>query len=449
MPYNLKVSNQICVTQLFSLLQGMFMANRDYYDVLGVSKTDNDEGIRRAYRKMAMEYHPDRNKEAGAEEKFKEINEAYQVLSDPKKRNQYDTYGRTGGGGNGGFDRPFDGYDVFGGFGDIFDSFFGDASGRRSREAQRGADLNQRLTLTLEESVFGVERQLDLARLERCNRCAGAGNEPGTAINNCTTCRGSGQVRRVQRSIFGQFAQVSGCTSCRGTGKAIEKPCNICKGAGLDRKDRKISVKIPAGVDDGMQVRLTSEGDAGSGGAPAGNLYVQLRVRAHDKFQRDGNDLVYVLPVNVAEAALGVDKNVPTLDGGDETIKVPQGTQPGAEFRIRGKGVPHLNLNRRGDLRVLVDLKVPDKLNSQQRELLEQLAQSFSSNWETASSGETEPEAPPKNSSRKAKKSGPAPSGEHAETNGGDSDQQKAGDRTNGKDQGDKGIFERIKDSLG
>jgi len=427
----------------------MFMANRDYYDVLGVSKTDNDEGIRRAYRKMAMEYHPDRNKEAGAEEKFKEINEAYQVLSDPKKRNQYDTYGRAGGGSNGGFDRPFDGHDVFGGFGDIFDSFFGDTSGRRGREAQRGADLNQRLTLTLEESVFGVERQLDLARLERCKRCAGAGNEPGTAINNCTTCRGSGQVRRVQRNIFGQFAQVTGCTSCRGTGKTIEKPCNICKGAGLDRKDRKISVKIPAGVEDGMQVRLTSEGDAGSGGAPAGNLYVQLRVRAHEKFQRDGNDLVYILPVNVAEAALGVDKKVPTLDGGDETIKIPQGTQPGAEFRIKGKGVPHLNLNRRGDLRVLVDLKVPDKLNSQQRELLEQLAQSFSSNGETASSGETESEAPPKKSSQKAKNSSQAPKAQPAETKGEGSDSQKAGNQQNGKDHSDKGIFERIKDSLG
>ena len=373
------------------------MANRDYYDVLGVSKTDNDEEIRRAFRKMAMQYHPDRNKEAGAEEKFKEINEAYQVLSDSKKRAQYDSFGKAGMGANGGFDRPFDGFDVFGGFGDIFDSFFGDASGRRTREAQRGGDINQRVSLSFEESIFGAERQVNVTRLEKCQRCSGAGNEPGTAINKCPTCRGSGQVRRAQRSIFGQFAQITTCTTCRGAGKVIEKSCNICRGAGQERRERKISVKIPAGVDDGMQVRLTGEGDIGSGGGPAGNLYVHLTVKEHQIFQRDGNDLVYFMPLNVAEAALGVEKYVPTLDGEDEKLKVPQGTQPGAEFRIKGKGVPHLNLNRRGDLRILVDLKVPSRLNAEQRALLEQLARSMSGNGD---SGESAPTDQPRDSSR-------------------------------------------------
>ena len=373
------------------------MANRDYYDVLGVSKTDNDEEIRRAFRKMAMQYHPDRNKEAGAEDKFKEINEAYQVLSDSKKRAQYDSFGRAGMGANGGFDRPFDGSDVFGGFGDIFDSFFGDASGRRTREAQRGGDINQRVSLSFEESIFGAERQVNVTRLEKCQRCSGAGNEPGTAINKCPTCRGSGQVRRAQRSIFGQFAQITTCTTCRGAGKVIEKSCNICRGAGQERRERKISVKIPAGVDDGMQVRLTGEGDIGSGGGPAGNLYVHLTVKEHQIFQRDGNDLIYFMPLNVAEAALGVEKYVPTLDGEDEKLKVPQGTQPGAEFRIKGKGVPHLNLNRRGDLRILVDLKVPNRLNAEQRALLEQLARSMSGNGD---SGESAPTDQPRDSSR-------------------------------------------------
>jgi len=420
------------------------MANRDYYDVLGVSKTDNDEEIRRAFRKRAMEYHPDRNKAPGAEDKFKEINEAYQVLSDSKKRAQYDSFGRAGVGANGGFDRPFDGFDVFGGFGDIFDSFFGDASGRRSREAQRGRDLNQRVSLSFEESVFGAERQVDVTRLERCHRCSGAGNEPGTAVNNCATCRGSGQVRRTQRSIFGQFAQITACTSCRGTGKVIEKPCNICRGAGQERRERKISVTIPAGVEDSMQVRLTGEGDVGSGGGPAGNLYVHLSVKEHQLFHRDGNDLVYILPINVAEAALGVEKNVPTLDGNDEKLKVPQGTQPGAEFRIKGKGVPHLNLNRRGDLRILVDLKVPDKLNAEQRALLEQLALSMSANGDSG-------EVAPKGAGGDPSRSGQA-AGVENDAPGDDPPGPKKGaarDGGKGRQDQDKGIFERIKDSLG
>ena len=385
------------------------MANKDFYEALGVARTDNEEEIRKAFRKKAMEFHPDRNKSEGAEEKFKEINEAYQVLSDPKKRAQYDRYGRAGVSSNGGHDRPFDGFDVFGGFGDIFDSFFGDVSGRREQQVQRGDDLQQRVVLDFNEAVFGTEREVEVTRQESCQRCSGAGSEPGTEVSSCATCRGSGQVRRSQRSVFGQFAQISSCPACRGSGKVIKTPCTTCRGTGVDRRKRKISVTIPAGVEAGMQVRLTGEGDVGRGGGPAGNLYVHLDVRDHKQFNREGNDLLYVLPVNLAEAALGVEKEVPTLDGDTVTVKVPQGTQPGAEFRIRGKGVPHLHGNRRGDLRVLVNLQVPKTLDSQQRELLQQLARSFNSN----------------------------PGGDNSGGVDHDSD-----------DDSDKGIFERIKEVL-
>jgi molecular chaperone DnaJ len=384
------------------------MADKDFYEALGVARTDNEEEIRKAFRKKAMEFHPDRNKSEGAEDKFKEINEAYQVLSDPKKRAQYDRFGRAGVGSNGGQDRPFDGFDVFGGFGDIFDSFFGDVSGRRENRSQRGDDLQQRVILDFNEAVFGTEREVEITRQESCQRCSGAGNEPGSEVSSCTTCRGNGQVRRSQRSIFGQFAQVTPCPACRGSGKVIKTPCTSCRATGVDRRKRKIAVTIPAGVEAGMQVRLTGEGDTGRDGGPAGNLYVHLDVREHKDFYREGNDLLYALPVNVAEAALGVEKEVPTLDGGTEKIKVPQGTQPGAEFRIRGKGVPHLHGNRRGDLRVLVNLQVPQALDPEQRKLLEELALSLNSN-----------------------QSG------HDSRGNQDSD-----------DDGDKGIFEKIKEVL-
>ena len=316
----------------------------------------------------------------------------------------------SGVGSNGGQDRPFDGFDVFGGFGDIFDSFFGDVSGRRERQAQRGEDLQQRVVLEFHEAVFGTEREVEITRQEPCQHCSGEGNEPGSEISSCTTCRGSGQVRRSQRSIFGQFAQVSACPACRGSGKVIKTPCTACRASGIDRRKRKISVTIPAGVEAGMQVRLTGEGDVGRGGGPAGNLYIHLDVRDHKQFDRDGNDLLYYLPVNVAEAALGVEKEVPTLDGSTEKIKVPQGTQPGTEFRIRGKGVPHLHGNRRGDLRVLVNLQVPQALDPEQRRLLEELARSL-------------------NSSQSGNDSGSVDQGSD--------------------DDSDKGIFERIKEVLG
>ncbi|MQG27127.1 MAG: molecular chaperone DnaJ [SAR202 cluster bacterium] len=352
------------------------MADRDYYDILGVGRGVGEEDIRRAFRKKAMEFHPDRNKSPDAEEKFKEINEAYQVLSDSGKRSRYDQFGKAGVGAGGGAGQPFDGSDVFGGFGDIFDSFFGNGSGRR-RQAQRGSDLQHRVILSFEESVFGAEREVELTRLEDCGTCSGAGNEPGTPLDTCSTCKGNGQVRRAQRSVFGQFTQVTTCSSCQGRGTIIKTACSNCRGGGKERKSRKIEVAIPAGVEGGMQVRLTGEGDAGSEGGETGNLYVYIDVQEHQYFDRDGSDLTYVLPVNIAEAALGAQKIIPTLDGKEEELKLPQGTQPGTEFRIKGKGVPHLHGSRRGDLRVTVDVRVPGSLDDRQQELLQELAQSF------------------------------------------------------------------------
>ena len=352
------------------------MADRDYYDILGVGRGVGEEDIRRAFRKKAMEFHPDRNKSPDAEEKFKEINEAYQVLSDSGKRSRYDQFGKAGVGAGSGASQPFDGFDVFGGFGDIFDSFFGNGSGRR-RQAQRGSDLQHRVILSFEESVFGAEREVELTRLEDCGTCSGAGNEPGTPLDTCSTCKGNGQVRRAQRSVFGQFTQVTTCSSCQGRGTIIKTACSNCRGGGKERKSRKIEVAIPAGVESGMQVRLTGEGDAGSEGGGTGNLYVYIDVQEHQYFDRDGSDLTYVLPVNIAEAALGAQKIIPTLDGKEEELKLPRGTQPGTEFRIKGKGVPHLHGSRRGDLRVTVDVRVPGSLDDRQQELLQELAQSF------------------------------------------------------------------------
>jgi molecular chaperone DnaJ len=335
------------------------MAEQDYYSVLGVARSVGEEDIRKAFRKKAMEYHPDRNKSPDAEEKFKEINEAYQVLSDSKKRAQYDRFGKAGVGANGGADRPFDGFDVFGGFGDIFDSFFGDASGRRGRQAQRGGDLQQRVVLSFEEAVFGIEKEVDISRLEQCRHCSGAGNEPGTSVDTCGTCRGAGQVRVAQRSVFGQFTQVAACSTCQGRGSIITTPCTNCRGAGRERRKRKIAVRIPGGVESGMQVRLSGEGDVGSDGGGSGNLYVYVEAQEHALFDREDSDLLYKLHINVTEATLGAEKLIPTLDGEDETLTLPQGTQPGTEYRFRGKGVPHLHANRRGDLRVLVVVIVP------------------------------------------------------------------------------------------
>ncbi len=398
------------------------MTKTDYYEVLGVTRQDSEEEIRKAFRRKAMEYHPDRNKEPDAEEKFKEINEAYQVLSDSSKRAQYDRFGHAGVDG-GGFDRPFDGFDVFGGFGDIFDSFFGDAGGRRSRAPQRGSDLQQRVNLTFQEAAFGVEREIEVSRVEVCHNCSGAGNEPGTPVNTCGTCAGNGQVRRTQRSLFGQFAQVTTCPTCQGKGSTIESPCAICRGAGMERRNRKTLVNIPAGVQGGMQVRLTGEGNVGANGGPPGNLYIEVSVARHETFEREDYDLLYSLPLNLAEAALGVEKDIPTLEGDTVSLKIPQGTQPGGQFRIRGRGISHINNARKGDLRVFVDIQVPQKLTSKQRRLLEEFAKSIDPDFGEKDISEPEEEFV-------------------------ESDEGIALEQEEDRNSKEKGIFDRIKDAL-
>jgi molecular chaperone DnaJ len=346
----------------------------DYYDVLGVSKGDSSENIRKAFRQKAMEYHPDRNKNPDAEEKFKEVNEAYQILNDSDKRAQYDRFGHAGMSGSSGFDRPFDGSEVFGGFGDIFDSFFGDSSGRRANEPRRGQDIQQSVRLSFEEAVFGAETIANITKIETCDRCSGQCNEPGTPVETCKTCKGNGQVRRTQRSLFGQFAQITVCPTCEGKGKMIPSPCTSCKASGLERRTRKTAVNIPAGVQSGMQVRLTGEGNAGANGGPAGNLYIQVEVDNHDIFERQDFDLIYPVTLNMSQAALGLEIDIPTLDGPNSPLRIPNGTQPNTEFRIKGKGVPHIHSDRRGDLRVMVDITIPKKLTDEQRTLIEELS---------------------------------------------------------------------------
>ena len=353
------------------------MAKRDYYDVLGVSRSSSEEEVRKAFRQKALEFHPDRNKKPDAGEKFKEVNEAYQVLTDPQKRGQYDRFGHAGVTASSGSARDFEGSDIFGGFGDIFDSFFGDFTGRgRSRTPQRGGDLQYRVNIPFEDAVFGTEQEVEISRIERCSRCQATGSEPGTSTSTCSTCRGLGQVRRAQRSVFGQFSQVTSCPTCKGKGSLIDTPCHTCHGVGTERRNRKIMVKIPPGIDDGMQIRLTNEGDTGANGGPSGNLYIHVAVKDHNVFTREGNDLIFQLPLNVVQAALGDDVEVPTLNG-NETLRIPPGTQPGAVFHIKGKGVPVLNGHRRGDLIVPVKIEVPVALDAHQRRLLEELGKTI------------------------------------------------------------------------
>lgn len=409
----------------------------DYYETLGVERSANDEQIRRAFRRKAMEFHPDRNKTPGAEDKFKEINEAYQVLSDQDKRSRYDRFGHAGV--NGGGDRPFDGFDPFSGFGDIFDTFFGGGA-RTAHQPRAGEDIAHRLNLTFEEAVFGCERDIDLQRVEPCHLCSGAGNEPGTPISTCRTCSGSGQVRRAQRSVFGQFAVTSPCPACNASGKYIETHCHNCRGRGYERRQRTRTVTIPAGVNDGMQVRVTGEGDAGANGGPPGNLYVQVRVQEHPVFVRDEEDLVFRMGINIAEAALGSTKSVPTLDGEDVDMDIPAGTQSGSFFRVRGYGVPRLRrdgraTNRRGDIRVVVDVNVPGKLNKYQRGLMENLAYSFDNNGK----------APPASTKPKSGGSRRKPKTEEAEPVV--EDQITDNEETSADDR-QKGLFDRIKDTF-
>jgi len=344
---------------------------RDYYDVLGVPRTASDEDIKKAYRKLAFQYHPDRNHQTGAEDKFKEINEAYEVLSDPQKRSTYDQFGHAGTGDV--FGRGFEGFGM-GGLGDIFDAFFGGASTKRG--PQHGADLHQRLTISFEEAVFGSEKKIGVTRTENCPRCHGSGSEPGSSPVTCPNCNGSGQIRRVNQSLFGRFVNIITCERCRGEGKVISKPCSECKGNGQVQAHRQIMVQIPAGVEDGSQIFLRGQGKAGSLGGAPGNLYVSLSVEPHSIFQRDNHDIIFDLPINFVQAALGDKVEVPTLDG-HAKINIDPGTQSGKTVRLKGKGVPHLQDGDRGDEVVRLWVVTPKSLDEQQRQLFQELAKTL------------------------------------------------------------------------
>jgi molecular chaperone DnaJ len=352
----------------------MATTERDFYQVLGVERGASDAEIKRAFRKLAQQWHPDVNAEPEAQERFKEVNEAYQVLGDPERRQRYDMFGRAGVDGAGG---PGAGFEGFGGFSDIFDAFFGGQAGagtaRRGRP-QPGADLRYDLRITFEEAVKGTEKEIEFRVLQPCETCGGNGAEPGTEPVTCPQCEGRGEVRSVRQTMLGQMVNVSACPRCRGEGKIVETACHTCKGDGRTERKRTLRVTIPAGIDEGHQIRLSNEGEVGPRGGQAGSLYVAVHVAPHPSLKREGSELFYMAKISIAQAALGTRITVPTVDG-EEEVEIKAGTQPDAEIRLRGKGVPHLRrTGSRGDLHVLVDVVVPTKLSKRQRELLTELA---------------------------------------------------------------------------
>lgn len=348
---------------------------RDYYEILGVSRTATKEEIKRAYRKLARQYHPDINKSPDAEEKFKEINEAYEVLSDDQKRAAYDRFGHAGAQGMGGFG-PDIGIDI----GDIFAEFFG--FGSTSRRARRqspmkGADLRTRITIDFEEAIRGTRKKVVIERMEICPDCGGTGAAPGSQPVRCSQCGGSGEVRTVRQSIFGQVVMSNTCPTCGGEGEVVASPCTRCRGQKRVRVERTLEVNIPAGIEDGMRIRLSGEGEHGLRGGPPGNLYVDVHVRPHEYFRRDGDDILLDVEINVAQAALGDEIEVPTVDG-PTTLRIPAGTQTGATFRLRGYGAPNVhNPTMRGDQVVRVFVVVPTNLTPEQRRLFEDLAKTL------------------------------------------------------------------------
>jgi molecular chaperone DnaJ len=347
---------------------------RDYYEVLGVPRNASPEDIRKAFRKLAFQYHPDRNKDDGASEKFKEVNEAYECLSDADKRAAYDRFGHAGAEGMFG-GRGFEGFD-FGGFGDIFEAFFGGTGTSTRPASRRGNDLRSSVTVTFEEAALGCEKEININRTEVCSVCRGTRAKPGNQPVRCSTCDGSGQIRRVQRSLFGQFINTSVCPQCHGEGKVVTDPCHECRGSGFQKHKRTIMVTVPAGIDDGNGIRLTGEGDAGFRGGPAGNLYVVVSVKKHKFFTREGDNVLFELPVNFAEAALGAEVEVPTLYG-SQKLKVPAGSQTGRVFRLKDKGISHLRGFGRGDELVVLRVVTPESLNKEQRRLFEELSRSL------------------------------------------------------------------------
>ncbi|MBS3997076.1 MAG: molecular chaperone DnaJ [Hydrogenophaga sp.] len=353
------------------------MAKRDYYEVLGVPKNASDEEIKKAYRKLAMKHHPDRNQgdaSKAAEEKFKEAKEAYEMLSDPQKKAAYDQYGHAGVDPN---MRGGPGADGFGGFGESFGDIFGDIFGaargqRNGRQVYRGADLSYAMEISLEEAAAGKESQIRIPSWDDCETCKGTGAKPGTSVKTCTTCHGQGQVQMRQ----GFFSVQQTCPHCHGSGKIIPEPCTTCSGQGKIKKQKTLEIKIPAGIDDGQRIRSTGNGEPGQNGGPSGDLYIEVRLRKHDIFEREGDDLHCQVPVSMTTAALGGEIDVPTLQG-KATIDLPEGTQSGKTFRLRGKGVKGVRSSYPGDLYCHVAVETPIKLTEHQRKLLKELDDSF------------------------------------------------------------------------
>lgn len=372
---------------------------RDYYEVLGVNKNATDDELKKAYRKLAKKYHPDANPDnkAEAEAKFKEVNEAYETLSDPQKRRMYDQFGPDGpqgfnggaggpfGGGNGYYSYTssgFDGFGDFGDLGDIFSSFFGGGFGGRSTNKKqngprKGADLNLHIDITFEQAFLGVEKEIAITRNETCNICHGSGAKPGTSVTKCPTCNGTGQIRQVQNTILGQMQTTRTCTNCHGTGEVIKEPCENCKGKGTVRKQPKIKVKIPAGIDDGQTVVLRGEGEPGEKGGPKGDLYITVRLKKHSIYSRKANNVYCDVPITITQATLGAELEIPMVDGSKEKYKIPEGTQTGTKFVIRGKGFKSVSSNSVGDFVFTVNVQTPKKLSKEQRELLVQLAKTM------------------------------------------------------------------------
>lgn len=337
------------------------MARVEHYAVLGVDRNASQDDVRSAYRKLARQYHPDVNAAPDAAHRFKEVTEAYEVLSDPQRRQRYDMFG------NGEFgDLPGFGID------DLFNTFFG-GSRRRERGPVRGADLRMQLEIDLAEAVKGAERTIVVPRQEGCGRCAGTGAEPGARTATCATCGGRGEVRQVQQSLFGRFVTLTPCPRCAGAGKTVEELCRECRGEGRVRRERTVLVTIPAGIDDGQQLRVSGEGESGMRGGPSGDLYVLIRLAEHALFRREGDDLIHVVRITPAQAALGDEVPVPTIDGEDAKVKIPAGAQHGQAVRLRGRGVPKLHGGGRGDQLVYLDVVIPRSLSKDERALYQKL----------------------------------------------------------------------------
>ncbi|WP_460018014.1 molecular chaperone DnaJ [Lactovum odontotermitis] len=367
------------------------MNNEEYYKELGVDKGASQDEIKKAYRKLSKQYHPDLNKDAGAEDKYKKIQEAYETLGDPEKRANYDQFGAAGAGGNGGFSGfggaggfggdqgGFSGFSGggFGGFEDIFSSFFGGGTGggRSNPNAPRqGDDLQYRVNLTFEEAIFGTEKEIKYNREDNCHTCGGTGAKPGTHAETCSKCGGRGVVNVVANTPLGRIQTQQTCDVCHGSGKIISDPCQTCHGSGREKRAHTVKVKVPAGVETGQQMRLQGQGEAGTNGGPFGDLYVRFQVEASKIFERDGSEIYYEMPINFIQAAMGDEVEVPTVHG-KVKLKIPAGTQTGTNFRLKGKGAPKLRGSGMGDQHVVVNLQVPKSLNEAQRKALDEFAQ--------------------------------------------------------------------------